>query len=319
MHSGLFRGGLYPFARLAVPVFFILSGFFAFSKFDRIDDPKEKNQALIKTVLRYLKLYAFWFVVLSPITFFIRDYFRDGLLAGLSEILRAFLFTSTFQGSWYLMACVYGILIVFLLSKKLSNGVILAISVPFYIYATLVSKYSLYIPTVPALQEWVNLLNGPFSTPYGSVMISMIYITLGKMAANGDFDGLKKSTCCWAALICTGLLLAEFILHSGTEMFAAHVDCWLMLAPPALFLFLAFRKWDIHVPHGALFRKISTITYCHHMAVLYILEILFYKLGINDYNRILRFLGALLAAAVVSFIILKFQNVKRLRFLRYAY
>lgn len=319
IHSGLFGGAIYPYARLAVPLFFIISGFFAFGKLDNISDSQRRWSALWNMLLRYLKLYGFWFVVLSPVTFLFRGYFRDGLVSGLVKLLEGFLFTSTFQGSWYLMACIQGILVVYLLSRKFGNKTILALSIPFYIYATLVSKHESLISTVPVLKKWVDILHGPFPTPYGSVILSTIYITLGKMTADGDFRNIKKRTSLFLAAAFCGLLLVEYGLHTRHEWFVRSADCWLMLAPAALFVFLIVLNLDLQIPQASLLRKLSTLLYCQHMAVIYIFDILFYKLGIPNSMGVTLFLCTLITTVVSSLIILKLKDKKAFGFLRYAF
>ena len=56
---------LHPWCRIAIPVYFMISSFLFFSKYDRLPDD-EKNSYLRKFVKRDLTLYLFWFIVFLP-------------------------------------------------------------------------------------------------------------------------------------------------------------------------------------------------------------------------------------------------------------
>ncbi len=68
---------LRPLLRLAVPLFFIITSYLFFSKQNRLHSDRDKTNALKKFVRRYLKLYLFWFVVLLPITIFLKRWYID--------------------------------------------------------------------------------------------------------------------------------------------------------------------------------------------------------------------------------------------------
>lgn len=128
IHTSFLSNILYPWLRLTVPLFFIMSSYFFFEKINNIEETEQKSIILKKYVIRNLQLYAFWFVVLLPITLKLRDYFEDGILTGMFNIIRAFLFSSTFRASWFIMALIIATVVVCWLSKFLSNKVMLVIS-----------------------------------------------------------------------------------------------------------------------------------------------------------------------------------------------
>lgn len=97
--------------RIAVPFFFVFSSFIFYRKQNNIS-------SFIK---RLLVLYAVWFVLQSPITFFNFFVASDRPLGQIILIFSRGLFiSSTFPASWFITALLQGMLIVWLLSKKLS-------------------------------------------------------------------------------------------------------------------------------------------------------------------------------------------------------
>ncbi len=319
IHSGFLGSAIYPFVRLAVPAFFIISGFFAYKKINSAQSGSEKTKIMWGIIRRYFLLYLFWFILLFPVTVLIRGYFNQGILQGLLTIIRSFFVTSTFQGSWYLMACMQGIILVHFLSKKLSNRIILLISLPFYLFATFTSKYALLINQNPTLSALVPLLSGPFPSPCGSAMICTLYIALGKAIAEGFLEKTPLRHCLLGFAVSISALFIEFGLASQEPFFAPSCDCWVMLAPAALYLTVLALKLKITFQYSLVLRKISTLVYCSHMAIIFVADILFYKLNISDQHGILLFSTALLSSLAMSAFFLYFEKFHSFRFLRYAH
>ncbi|MCD7763658.1 MAG: hypothetical protein LUI14_10790 [Lachnospiraceae bacterium] len=72
LHTSFLEGFANPILRLAVPIFFIYSGFFFFYKDSQVN---EENKPLKKLVVRNVKLYAAWFLVLLLPTNYLKSYF----------------------------------------------------------------------------------------------------------------------------------------------------------------------------------------------------------------------------------------------------
>ena len=70
---------LHPWCRILIPVYFMISAFLFFSKYDRLPDG-EKNTYLWKFVKRDLILYLFWFIVFLPFTTIYRNYLHKGIV-----------------------------------------------------------------------------------------------------------------------------------------------------------------------------------------------------------------------------------------------
>ena len=132
-HTSLFEGYITPLVRLAVPAFFMISGYFFFSRINSCSSRQQQTAYLKKSVMHNLKLYLFWFILLLPLTLYIRQYHTMGLWKGLLHLVRDFCFGSTFQSSWYIIALITGFTIVLLLSYKLPQSALVILGVVFYI------------------------------------------------------------------------------------------------------------------------------------------------------------------------------------------
>ena len=132
-HTSLLEGYITPLVRLAVPAFFMISGYFFFGRINSCDTDEKQIRYLKKSVMHNLKLYLFWFITLLPLTLYVRKYHTMGIFGGLWHLIRDFLFGSTFQSSWYIIALIAGFAIVLLLSRKLPQWALIVIGVVLYI------------------------------------------------------------------------------------------------------------------------------------------------------------------------------------------
>ena len=76
IHTGIDKTIISPLLRIAVPLFFIISSFFFFSKINSISE-KEKPAALLRFVKRNLGLYLFWAIIQLPVKIYVNGYFND--------------------------------------------------------------------------------------------------------------------------------------------------------------------------------------------------------------------------------------------------
>ena len=152
LHTKLFDPVLFPWLRLAVPLFFMISSYFFFAKVNSCQTSAEKNKCLGAFVLRNVKLYAFWFIVQFPLYMFSRHWFDYGIINGILTILTNLIIGSTFVASWFISALVIGTVIIFFSSKKISNKALLIIGGVIFVLVSLRSSY-LFI-----FKDWVSVL-----------------------------------------------------------------------------------------------------------------------------------------------------------------
>ena len=76
---------------------------------------------------------------------------------------------------------------------------------------------------------------------------------------------------------------------------------------------------DMELPATSVMRKLSTIVYCSHMAIMMVVSKAFSIFHVEDAQNILVFSITLMCAVVLSFIIIKLERYDRLRFLKYAH
>lgn len=317
-HTGLFAPHLTPLVRLAVPVFFVLSGYFFFSKINSFDAPNDKRAYLKKSVKHNLQLYSFWFIVLSPITFYIRDYFSGGVIKGALTLLHNFLLGSTFQASWYITALIIGIIILFFMSQRCNNLTFIVIGVLFYAIAVLSSNYEFIIRANETAYEAYCGFTDIFLLPCRNFFAGMIYLVLGKILAEE-----KKSTGtgkdAFMTLACFTGLTGEYLALYFGRVQIKDTDCFIMLPLTAFFLCRWVLSLEIECSFGKTLRKLSTLSYCMHMAVFMCVGKFLSALDIIDFGNIIVFALTLVLTWGLSFIIIKLQEYKIFGFLKYSH
>lgn len=225
-----------PILRCAVPFFFMISAAFFWSKVQQQDNYEQKKLYLSKFVARNLKLYLFWFIVLAPITFYIKDYFADGIFVGVINLIFSFLFSSTFKGSWFIMSLILGTTIIFYLSKRLSNVVLLVVSVVFYSFCVLTSNYDKLLQRNSVLNDLISSYILIFSSPFNSFPVSLVWVVISKIIVEKNFL-YKNSTLVLMSIISAVLLAFEYIIINKFNL-SSNDDCYFMLLPLCVSLYV---------------------------------------------------------------------------------
>ncbi|QDJ23960.1 acyltransferase family protein [Pediococcus pentosaceus] len=230
---------MFPILRTAVPLFFMISSYLFFSRINLIKSYEEQKNYLHKAIKRNLQLYLLWFIILSPITFYIRDYFKNGLLNGVSILIWNFIAGSTFIASWYIMALVIGLITVFYLTKKFNNKSVIILSILIYIFCVLTSNYG----NLPVMQMTHGLLS--YWTPYNSFTAGIIWIVAGKIFAENEnifYFGATKQKIIIVIMIVL-LYLEQILIVYLNSSYAT--DFYFMLVPLCLALFALLLKTNL--------------------------------------------------------------------------
>lgn len=145
--------------RLAVPMFFCISGFLVFRK---IDIENLDTKPLWKTIKRSFTLYVVWTIMYMPLI--IRDFMTEKY-AGMSILKKIIIFTRRFLliGSWtplwfFLGLCTATIVICVLLRLRIHPRLILFISLVLYLCGCLSDGYSWMGYMLLDKVGWINKL-----------------------------------------------------------------------------------------------------------------------------------------------------------------
>jgi len=304
IHVGLnvsFKGFdlVYPWVRLAVPLFFIISGYIFFG---RIKDLKDSRNDLAKFIIRVSKLYLFWFLLLLPIILYTRSkvWFGHGIVLGILYFLRSLFLGSTFTASWFLSALLLSTVVVYYVSKIFNTLTVLIVcSVPFA-FCVAESSYGL-------CAGWGNGW-------YNSFLVALVWTAMGKyFAEKSEDDHLPKMRLVIGAAICLLLYWSEWYWRynvTGSKKF----DCYGMLLPVCFIIFDLILRIRCHFRYAKQLRSLSVVIFCLHGSVAG-----FVPFRSFDSSQTLRTLIVLICCIGVYVALCRISKIKGLGWIRCSY
>lgn len=287
---------IHPVENLAVPTFFVISSFLYFNKTRFADNQVGKLAHFLK---RICILYLFWCLVWSPIIYIQKDYLHPITIWSPIYMTRDFFFGYMFDASWFLGALIVGVPIIWGLSRVLKNDFLVMI-IPLLVYL-----YLSYIHDLPeylyAPYKWYETFKNPnLSFPGG-----LLWIAVGYVLANKSIIAWMNSTKNRIAWV----FVLVFLLSSFFVPFIPKILC-------VVALFIASYTWKLP-EHPNLYRRFRT-----YSILFYVIHDCFKKIPKQLFgwdNGPVLFVITIFFCFLVSEFIIRMNNVKGLRWLKYAY
>lgn len=304
---------LHPWIRIAVPVFFMISAFLFFSKFDSLP-AEEKDSYLWKFVKRDMILYLFWFIVFLPFTIVYRDYFHKGIDFFLGTIFLG----SSFPASWYLMALAIGIIIVAKADKGIGRYIVPVVA--FLLYLICLGQY-----TWRPLADRIGL-GKIYVIPdlrfANNFFVSVIWIWLGRIFVRYQdrFSAAKINKVLAAFVLSLVLLWIEHNFLYQRGWFTNNNDVYLLGLLSSPLLFWVILLMDIHLKNPRYLRCMSTLIYCLHATFIEFLRTYVILPKFGNYElpwSLICFFATAAFSMLVSTLILK--GSEKIKILKYAY
>ncbi len=277
-------------ARIAVPFFFMTSGFFLFGS---CSDRWVAVKAFIKkTALIDLAAMALYL----PINLYSGSFSEPGFLP---HLVRDVLLDGTLYHLWYLPASMAGVLIAYGLIRRFGYGRALAAAALLYAIGLLGDSYYGLAYRVPALRAvysaWFEV------SPYtrNGLFFAPVFIVMGAMLAARGNARLPRPSYAWAGFALTlAVMTGEGLLLSGLGL-PKHDSMYLALLPCVYCLFCALLS--IRGPRLPLVRSASLALYLIHPMVIVLVRFAARPLGLTallvDNNLVHFFLVASLSLA----------------------
>ncbi len=307
-------------ARIAVPFFFIASGFFLFRK---ISFSNFSCSISNKYALRILRLYLTWTLIYAP--FIIKKIVGSpkGILYGVIEFGRDFVFRGSISHLWYLSALIVAVLLLSLLIRyKVDIKLILAAGVFLYIIGLFAqSWFGLIEPLRDASPMIWGFLRGVkkiIGTTRNGLFEGFLFVAIGMCFAQCNIQiSIKKSV---IGFIVSMILLAiEMVVLYRLNAIREH-DMYLLLVPAAFFAFSIAK--EIRLPESEIYkvlRIMSSLIYYSHILIRKVVEVLLMKIRDDLPDTCLFFLLTLLVTSIMSYTIYYLTKSKRFSVLKYLY
>ncbi len=284
-------------SRIAVPFFFVASGYFCFRKtsFDTFD-----FKVAWKYSLRILTLYFIWVAIYSPMIVYKISTYDSGLIRGLLAAAKEIVFG--YSHLWYMPATAFAVLVVaFALKKRISVGKILAAGFLLYIVGLLGDSYFGLLNGVPILKKLMQLILAFFGTTRNGLFEGVLFIGIGAFFAFSK-PNLKNSIAAVGFVFSLAITLVETFAVDRFELARYH-NIYLFLVPTAFFLF--YLALNIKLPpfkHSEKMRTYSSLIYYIHMGVRFLMITVVEGMIIKDHkiHSLLRFAIVLAVSAALS-------------------
>lgn len=309
---------LRPLFRIAVPLFFMMSSYFFFLKQTRLLSNAEKKKSLITYINRVVSLYLFWTFLLLPFIIHNHEWYHLNIETIL-KIIKSFFISGTFPASWYLTALVISISLVWFLSKKMSNYVLLCLGTVAYIICCLTSNYFSWYEELPGSVLLYKSYSFVFGKPCNSFLSAVLYVVIGKVLAEKNiYVSNKKLLFIFAFSII--LLFFEAFLIRQYRLNLSRIDysddSFFLLVPlcVSIFMLVGQNLCPLHI-NTIFFRNSSTIIYCCHFTIV-ILLCDYLNLFSKGY---LLYLIAFMMAFVISLVLFVGEKQSPLKWLRYSH
>ena len=311
LHSNLLPIYFRPFQRMAVPLFFMMSSNFFFSKLRQLPQTAERNRALVKYLKRIFLLLLFWTVVFIIPLNIQRHWSSHPFPLSVLSFLQSLASGRTFIASWFLSSTIIATTILYwtIYKARMATWLIFCLSLSAYLICCRFSLYSGFFPLSPMQQTALNVYQQYLGVPYNSFPAALVWIFIGKMIAYEELRLTKRVS---LLLSCAGFMLLLFeytLVYLSADI--AYTDCSvsLLIVCPAFFMYFSYLD-DINIKHARLLRKHSVVIFCTHGSFLIIYHLLFITPTIIPYLT-------LTSCLLTGMFVIHYSN--RIQILRYSH
>ncbi len=322
IHSSLLGDLIYPWVKIAVPLFFIISAYLLTEKLK--ETPKENRWTVTwKYIKRNLLLYLFWFVILLPVTIVARkDWWQGDVGLFIWRIISSTLFSSTFKVSWFIVGCIYGALAIYL-TMKLPKVFSLIIGLAFYSLTLILSSYYFLLDGNIAFESFKYWYVFLFTSPEFSFPTAICWMLIGSFISRTNI----ALTEVWHYILAQALILISFAalyfewMYIYQSIGVATIELSLLVVVCPL-IFISIKDLNISLKHASTLRKLSTLIYLIHITTADMVRYFFalgnidpYALGIS----VAVFFITLVISHGWSFLLLWIEKKKYFTWVRYSH
>ncbi|MBR5564983.1 MAG: acyltransferase family protein [Roseburia sp.] len=292
------------FGRIAVPYYFVASGYFLAGKLN-------DKRAVRQQVFHLTSLYGVY--TLLHLNLIIKDFKMAG--TDIYNIVTELLFLGSYVHLWYLLALILGIVILYFIVQRFKEdtGKIVLIAVVIYVFGTLGNAYSPLMDKVPVYNVMMNAYLDLFKTTRNGIFMGVPFLTMGYIMKKREILGNGKPY-----LVLLALLLMTVEVYTVKHVLGLESASMYFILPLVVY---ACYSWSlsirIHIKYkefGVVCRKVSFLVYALHMFVHKNLgHYVYYRVNSLGYYIII--VGSTMIAALVIIWLSKYKYFKWLRYL----
>ena len=306
-------------ARLAVPFFFITSGYFLFRKTDINNFDFKRSKEYVK---KLIKLYLIWSAIYFPLGFGNAFFDEKGFLHGVFNYIKKFIISTSFSHLWYLNALIFAVLVIsVLLYKRISPKLIIIFGAVFYFLGLFAQSWFGFIEplrNVPSIWNALKYVESIIETTRDGLFDGLIFVGIGMLFAYYKIKFTKTQ----ATIGFTVSMILLFIEAFGLEYlgYSRKHDTYLFLVPCAFFLFEIIR--NIELPDRSIYKKLriqSSLIYYIHPWILRLIAVITYLIFKKTEILLLNYTLTLLITLLLTNVIIKLSDKPKGKWLKNLY
>lgn len=249
---------------IAVPMFFVISGFLFFRK-------EASRERLAKQVKRIFRLYSVWTIIYLPLI--IRNMVNNDELniRGVLKFFQTLLFDGSYYHLWFLPSLVFALCMIVIMRKMLGSRLTVGIALILFIVGVLGDSYlQIFKSSIGIFYAGYRKL---FLTTRNGFFCGSLFVAIGSLLADyeGGISKIKnKLVLVYGILVSLSLLGGESILLQ--TLIGPHINNMLFATiPVVVLLFLLFmRSGDMDTSN---IRQMSTLVYTAHPIIIVVIRI----------------------------------------------
>ena len=211
------------FARIAVPIFLMITGYFVLEK------SLEDKKVLKKYTWKIAKIYMLSMLIYFPLNIYNHYFSNNNFLMILKDIL----WNGTFYHLWYFPALLLGIWITYYLLKIKNKPIKISSFLLLYLLGLLGDSYYGFTENIPVLHSFYTHLFQIFDYTRNGIFYVPIFLGIGYKVAKAK--NTKESSIHLPFLFLLLMLVEGIILHHFD--FQRHSSMYLFLIPVSYYLF----------------------------------------------------------------------------------
>ena len=313
------------FSRIAVPFFFICSGYFLYNKlYENNKDVRRKN--IYKYIKNIFSIYFLWSIIY--LIFNYNVYFGNiNFIKEIILLIRSFLFIGISGHLWYLSALCFSVYLLYLLIWKLQFKFehICIISILLYIFS---SSGDLYYGLIDNTiwGKFINVYIFFFGSVGTSFMQGLIFIVMGIGIRKYSLANKIKRPIIVVAISYV-LFIIEHITLRYFNVISRDSNTSIFLLVLAPYIFITLLKYESKYnfkwvqKYSNVFKDISLTIYLIHPLIISIVSKLFGIMNINElqYESYIKFILVSLISIIISLVVNKvkvYNNDKKIKYIK---
>ena len=291
--------------KLAVPFFFISSGYFLSNKINNWSSTKIY-------ILKILKMYIIWTIIYIPLIAF--SWVKYGW--DIAFFIKASVFAGTYLHFWYLTALIFASAFLYFGLKKISLKNLFFIALILFFIGLMGQPYYTLTEKSLLLTKLFNYYFKIFLTVRNGLFFGLVFMIIGMLIKDKKFP--NKRNCIIGLAISFIMIFFEiFFLKNflNTEAF----DIYISLLPASYFLFALILQ--IKLPDKNYFyylRQMSLLIFLSHPLMRFFSE-LFVKINNVFDHSMMRYLVVLFFSIAFSAGVVFIENKKGFKWLKFLH